>query len=124
MKITRFEDIEAWKAARTLVKKVYRATDRVLHVDVALARQMRRAAMSAPANIAEGFDAGTDLEFKRFLRMARRSMSELQSHLYIAVDLEFLDEKAFRPLYDQAAEVKRIIGGFLKYLGRGRRDST
>lgn len=80
MKITRFEDIEAWKAARTLVKKVYRATDRVLHVDVALARQMRRAAMSAPANIAEGFDAGTDLEFKRFLRMARRSMSELQSH--------------------------------------------
>jgi four helix bundle protein len=120
MKITRFEDIEAWKAARKLVKELYRATESVVRNDRDLARQMRRAAMSAPANIAEGFDAGTDLEFRRFLRMARRSLSELQSHLYIALDLEFLGDKAFRSLYDQAAEVKRIIGGFLRYLGKGR----
>ncbi len=116
MKITRFEDVESWKAARKLVKEVYKATATTYSLDRSLAQQMRRAAISAPANIAEGFDAGSDAEFRRFLRMAKRSLTELQSHLYVALDLEYLGEKAFRPLYDHSAEVKRLIGGFLRYL--------
>ncbi len=124
MKITRFEDIESWKAARKLVKEVYKARESTYARDRSLAQQMRRAAISAPANIAEGFDAGSDAEFRRFLRMAKRSLTELQSHLYIALDLEYLGERAFRSLYDQAAEVKRIIGGFLRYLRAGSRPRS
>jgi four helix bundle protein len=87
VKITRFEDIEAWKKARVLMNKVYEAARLpALIVDRELQRQMRRAALSVMSNIAEGFDGGTDAEFCRFLRMAKRSATELQSHFYVALD--------------------------------------
>jgi len=70
------------------------------------------------ANIAEGFDAGTDPEFIRFLRIACRSMSELQSHLYVALDERYIDPPTFDALYAQARETKAIMGGFMRYLRR------
>jgi len=68
------------------------------------------------ANIAEGFDAGTKPEFIRFLRIALRSGSELQSHLYAALDDQLLDSRTFDALYAQARTVKSLIGGFIRYL--------
>lgn len=117
MKITRFEDVEAWKAARGLMGRVYEATKAPPFVEEKdLARQLRRAAVSAMANIAEGFDAGSDPEFRRFLRIARRSLSEVQSHLYVALDLTPVRRSNFTDLYDRATKVKRLLGGFLRYL--------
>jgi four helix bundle protein len=117
MKIDRFEDIEAWKAARELTKLVYTATAaKTFGDDVDLARQMRRAATSTMANIAEGFDAGSDSEFRRFLRIAQRSASEVQSHLYVALDRSYLDGRGFDAIYGQARQLKRLIGGFIRYL--------
>jgi four helix bundle protein len=117
MKIDRFEDIEAWKAARELTKLVYAATaSKTFGDDVDLTRQMRRAATSTMANIAEGFDAGSDSEFQRFLRMAQRSASEVQSHLYVALDRSYLDGCGFDAIYGQARQLKRLIGGFIRYL--------
>lgn len=123
MKITRFEDIDAWKAAREfrrMIHAVCRAES--FKKDVDLQRQMRRAATSGMANIAEGFDSGTDPEFRRFLRIARRSVSELQSHLYIALDDGCITQEQFDQLYAKALDVKRLIGGFIRYL-RGNRKS-
>lgn len=68
------------------------------------------------ANIAEGFDAGSDAEFQRFLRMAQRSASEVQSHLYVALDRNYLDSRGFDTMYGQARQLKRLIGGFIRYL--------
>ena len=117
MKITRFEDVEAWKAARILMGRVYEATkDRSFIEERDLARQLRRAGVSAKANIAEGFDAGSDPEFRRFLRIVRRSLSEVQSHLYVALDLTLVRRSDFTDLYDGATRVKRLLGGFLRYL--------
>lgn len=117
MRIERFEDIEAWKAARNLVKSVYgRTRAKPFHQDLDLRRQMRRAAVSVMSNIAEGFDSGSDPEFARFLRISRRSASEIHSHLYVCVDQEYLDTKAFDALYAEARKTEEWIGGFLRYL--------
>jgi four helix bundle protein len=130
MKIDRFEDIEAWRSARKLMNIVYDATQSsAFEDDRDLKRQLRKAATSSMANIAEGFDAGTDNEFQRFLRMAQRSATEVQSHLYVALDRQYFDRGAFDTIYGQAQETRRVIGGFIKYLQRstsptaGRSDS-
>ena len=68
------------------------------------------------ANIAEGFDSGSDAEFARFLRISQRSASEFQSHLYIAADRSYLDGESFNHLYAAASEVRKLVGGFIKHL--------
>lgn len=122
MKLERFEDIDAWKSARKLTNLVYDSTKAAaFNNDRDLKQQMRRAAVSGMANIAEGFDAGSDVEFQRFLRMAQRSITEVQSHLYVALDRCYLDQAAFDALYRQASETRRFIGGFIKYLMSAKR---
>ena len=115
--INRFEDIDAWKEARTLAQQVYSHTDGERFArDIALREQIRRALLSIMANIAEGFDSGTDREFLRFLRYALRSTSEVQSHLYVALDRGCIERLGFTESYEQAVKVKSLLGGFLRYL--------
>jgi len=120
MKITQFEDIEGWKAARKLAQAVSQAIRNRSFGDSTLVRQMRKCTISAMANIAEGFDSGTDGEFVRFLRIACRSVTELQSHFYVALDDRFLEQPDFDALYAKAHETKAIIGGFIRYLKKSR----
>jgi len=68
------------------------------------------------ANVSEGFDSNSDDEFVRFLRYALRSATEIQSHLYVAVDQGYISKDEFTQLYDQATEVKSLIAGFIRYL--------
>jgi four helix bundle protein len=125
MKITRFEDIEAWKAARRLSRAISGVTrNQNRFPDLALVRQLQRCAGSIMANIVEGFDSGTDREFFRFLKIAYRSASELQSHLYVALDERYMDQKSFDSLYSQAHETKGRIGGFMRYLREHPRSPT
>ena len=67
-------------------------------------------------NIAEGFDSGTDPEFIRFLKIARRSASEVQSELYLALDRKYITTDQLKTAYDLATEVKRLINGMSAYL--------
>lgn len=117
MGIERFEDIQGWQKARDLVRLVYGASSQKPFArDFWLRDQIRDAAGSVMANIAEGFDAGSDAEFVRFLRYACRSASEVQSHLYIALDQKYVTQVQFEEIYQAAAEAKRLIGGFIRYL--------
>jgi four helix bundle protein len=109
MKIERFEDIEAWQLARELTLKVYGLTKQSKFArDFGLKGQIQNAAGSAMHNIAEGFDSETNPEFIRFLRYAKRSCTEVQSQLYVALDQEYITDAEFQ---DVAA-----IRGFIKYL--------
>ncbi|RZB36987.1 MAG: hypothetical protein SRB2_01491 [Desulfobacteraceae bacterium Eth-SRB2] len=91
MKIVRFEDIEAWQLARELTRKVYRLTKKPgFAKDYGLKKQIQDAAGSSMHNIAEGFDSETNAEFIRFLRYAKRSCTEVQSELYVALDEEYI----------------------------------
>jgi len=117
MAIEQFEDVEAWQAARVLAAAIYdlsKATP--LGRDYGLRDQIQRAAVSVMANIAEGFDARSDLEFRRFLGYAYRSATETQSHLYVALDQGYADDELFARLYDQAQTVKKLLNGFIWYL--------
>jgi four helix bundle protein len=117
MTITRFEDIHAWQAARELCKIVYRLTrNEKFARDFGLVDQARRAAVSIMANIAEGFDSRSNLEFIQFLYYALRSASELQSHIYIAQDQDYISEAEFAGVYEEAARVKAMIFRFIDYL--------
>jgi four helix bundle protein len=110
--IRRFEDILAWQAARDMND----ALAKVPLADQILADQLERCADSSMANIVEGYDSGSDAEFIRFLRMAKRSASEFQSHLYAAKDLHRISEAVFDSLYEHARKTKKLIGGFIRYL--------
>ena len=67
-------------------------------------------------NIAEGFDSDTNAEFLRFLRYAKRSCSEVQSELYIALDQKYISEAEFQHVYEHAGRTRATIRGFIKYL--------
>ena len=117
MRIRRFEEIQAWKAARELVREIYRLSSHgTFAKDYSLKDQVQRAAVSAMSNIAEGFERGTDKEFIQFLIVARGSIAEVQSQLYVAHDLHYIDEGQFQTLSTKAAEVGKLINGFIGYL--------
>lgn len=87
MKITRFEDIEAWQISRELARLVYAVTKTSrLSRDYGLKDQITRAAGSAMHNIAKGVDAGSNAECVKFLRYSQRACTEVQSQLYVALD--------------------------------------
>src|SRR3990167_4070329 len=104
MKIERVEDIEAWQLARELTQKVYRLTKKPgFTKDYGLKRQIQDAAGSSMRNIAEGFDSEANAEFIRFLRYAKRSCTEVQSELYVALDEEYISPNEFKDVYEQVS---------------------
>jgi four helix bundle protein len=117
MTIKSFEDIEAWKKARELTKKIYRVTSlEKFSKDWELRDQIRRAVISVMSNIAEGFDSSSKIEFARFLNISRRSASEVQSQLYVALDLGYIEKKDFDSFYKDSEEIRKMLTGFVKYL--------
>ena len=123
MKIERFEDIESWKLARELTNQVYKITStEKFKKDYGLKDQIQRASISIMANIAEGFDSGTNKSFANFLNYAYRSASEVQSLLYIALDQKYIQEKEHNVLYRKISNLKDLIGGFIKYLRQNKKS--
>ena len=115
--IQRFEDLQSWQKARQLANAVYELTNHSgFAKDFQLRDQIRDAAGSVMHNIAEGFDSGTDPEFIRFLKIARRSASEVQSELYLALDRAYITSTELKLAYDLATEAKRLINGLIAYL--------
>ncbi len=118
--IERFEDIRGWQEARKLVGCIYGMTrNGPFSRDRGLCDQIQRAAVSVMANIAEGFDCESKIEFGRFLGIARRSAVEVQSLLYAALDAGYIDAAVFKEQYEQARKTKALIGG-LKHSLRAR----
>jgi len=115
--IKKFEEIEAWQKGRQLKQELYRQSKTgEFAKDFALRDQVRRAAMSVTANIAEGFERDGNREFVQFLSSSKGSCGELQDHLYTALDEKYITKEDFNRLYGQAAEVAALIAGFMKYL--------
>jgi four helix bundle protein len=113
----RFEDIEAWKKARSLVNMIYEITSAGDFArDYGLKDQIRRASVSVLSNIAEGFEREGNNEFCRFLMMAKGSCGEVRAQLYVALDQHYITTEQFERAVRLAVEVSRMISGLVKYL--------
>jgi four helix bundle protein len=112
-----FEEIAAWKESRILVKNVREICKRekVRH-DYPFIDQITRSARSVPANIAEGNDALTPSEFITFLGYAKRSAAEVRSHLYDALDEEYVTQEEFDVLADHTKKICSMIAKLIHYL--------
>jgi four helix bundle protein len=114
----RFEDIEAWQGARGLAQTIYQVTNEGAFArDFGLRDQIRRAAVSVMANIAEGFGRGGNREFLLFLGNARGSLAEVRSHLYVAMDSGLLSQAVSEPIFERATRIEAQISGLMRYLG-------
>ena len=117
MKITQFEDIEAWQVARKLCQAVGAVISKGdFAKNFSLKDQIDRASGSAMDNIAEGFDGGSTAEFIRFLGYAQRSCSEVKSQLVRAQDRALISLAEFAAINELATECHGKIGGFIHYL--------
>ena len=115
--IKRFEDLDCWKDARVLVKLVYDFTKKGnFEKDFELKAQIRRSAISVMGNIAEGFHRKSNKEFMRFLDYSRASLAETLSHLYVALDQNYIDDSDMQNVKKQAEKVWKKINNFITYL--------
>ena len=115
--IKSFEELTVWKDARKFTNKIYILTNKFPTGELyALTSQIRRAAVSIMSNIAEGFDRYSTKEFINFLIISRASISEVQSDLFIAKDLKYINESEFQETYKYAKELAKQLNGFIKYL--------
>ncbi len=90
------------------------------HKDFGLRDQIRRASVSVMANIAEGFGASSDLDFSRYLSMSIRSALEVQSHLYVALDLGYVGEGDFKKVYNLTEDCMNLSKALIRYLKKSK----
>ena len=114
MKIEKFEDIEAWKESRVLVKRIYIVLSDCK--DFGFKDQVQRASVSIMSNIAEGFDRHTNKEFIQFLVIARGSCAEIRSLLYAGFDIGYFSKEQHTELMASCLTISRLLNGFMRYL--------
>ena len=116
-RINAFEDIKVWQDARKVVSEIYRLTEvPPLSRDYGFKDQLRRSSISVMANIAEGFERNGNREFVQFLSLAKGSVGELRSHLYVASDLGTISEPEQAHLKKEVISISRQLSGLIKYV--------
>lgn len=115
--INRFEDLEVWKESMQLAMRVYHAMENSR--DFSLRDQMRRAAVSVPSNIAEGYERDSNKEFVQFLNYSRGSCGELRTQVYLMAKLGQIDPGASSDLIERSRKVSAMLH---KYVQVRKRD--
>lgn len=112
-----FRQLAVWQKGHELSLAVYRNTRGFPREEqYGLTSQMRRAAVSIAANVAEGSCRSGDTEFERFLQIAMGSASELEYYFLLSRDLGLLDPKTYEGLAEAVEEVKRMLASFIRRL--------
>lgn len=116
-----FRELKVWEKSHQLTLAVYKATSRFPKEELyGLTSQIRRSCSSIPANIAEGCGRGSDADFARFLQISMGSASELEYHLLLARDLNYLDNSSCEQLSNDVTETKRMLTSFIQKLNVDR----
>ena len=118
-----FQDLIVWQKAHGLVLEVYRITARFPREEqYGLVSQMRRAAVSIPANVVEGHKRTSKREFANFMSIAEGSLEELKYYLQLACDLRFLSESLRDHAYQAAEEIGRMLHGLKTHIRKELKD--
>jgi four helix bundle protein len=116
-----YEELEVWHKAHALTVQLYRETESFPRSEMfGLTSQIRRAAGSIGANLAEGCGRWSEVELARYVQIAMGSASELQNHLRLAKDMGFLDESNYGPLVTTLTSVRQMLTALLQTLRRTR----
>ena len=111
-----YMELDAWKQARALVKDIYEFTATFPSEErFGLISQLRRAAVSVPSNIAEGLGRNHTKDCIQFLYIAKGSLNEIETQLYLAVDLSLCKEQSAQELVEKTIQTRRLLIGFIKY---------
>ncbi len=114
-KIESFEELRVWQRGIELVKQVYVLTNEGdFKKDFGLRDQIRRAAVSIPTNIAEGFERASRKEYLLFLNIAKGSAGEVRSLLRVALEVDYLNESSYNQLRDEAMALSRYLSNQIK----------
>ena len=113
----RFEDLDAWKKARVFRKDIYRVSKNFPKDELfALTNQIRRAACSVTANIAEGYGRFSFKEKSQFCLIARGSLNEALDQLYVALDEHYITRETFDELYAKGRDAEQVLNGYISFL--------
>jgi four helix bundle protein len=116
-----FGGLKVWEKARQLTLAVYRVTKAFPPAELyGLARQIRRACVSVPSNIAEGCGRNSDAELARFMEMAMGSASEVEYQAFLARDLGYVTGPEYDDIHERVCEVKRMLASFIQKLRTDR----
>ena len=119
------KELDVWKDSIELVVSIYKATKGFpMEERFGLTSQIRRAAVSVPANISEGAARNYSKEFIRFLRIAQASLSEVETLLYISLKLNYLDENTFKSIHGRIFKVNAQLSGLIKSITSFSRNSV
>ncbi len=116
-KIKTYRDLDIWKTSMELVKNIYHITDKFPHQEMyGLVSQMRRAAVSIPSNVAEGFRRYHNKEYRQFLYISLGSCAELETQVTIARELGYLIADGETQLLEKLDHICRMISNLIKKL--------
>ena len=117
MTIESHKDLEVWQMAMTLAEDCYHLTARFPNDEVyGMSSQIRRAAVSIPANIAEGYGRDQTGSFVQFLRIAQGSARELETHLILAERIRLVDQQSVAPLQELCERVSKMLRPLIRSL--------
>lgn len=121
MEVRSFQDLLVWQKAMSLVESCYKATETFpRHQLFGLTNQLQRAAVSIPANIAEGYGRRSTGDYLRYLSIAYGSLSELETHIQIACRLNYTEAQEATELLAATAEVGKMLNGLIASLKRAK----
>jgi len=112
-----YKDLRVWQNSYQLCLEIYRVTSKYPTQErYNLVSQIRRAALSVPSNIAEGYSRKQLPEYIRFLHIAYGSLAELETQLYLSRDLSFLKEEEFQALHRKVKDLERMLSALIESL--------
>lgn len=112
-----YKSLDVWKESRKLVSEIYLITEHFPESEkFGITNQMRRAAVSIPSNIAEGIARNSKKDTCRFFYISKGSLYELETQIYLSLDLKYLSEKELEKIILQLTSVRKLIIGLIKYL--------
>lgn len=111
-KVERFEDLKVWQESLALATHIYQTSANCR--DFGLRDQMRRASVSVPSNIAEGFERHSNKDFIRFLRIAKGSCAELRTQIHIASNIQLIDSEIGKELISKTQLISAMLQNLIK----------
>jgi four helix bundle protein len=110
-------DLLVWQKSMVLVTEIYRKSQRFpVQEQYGLTSQIRRAAISIPSNIAEGFGRQSTGDYLRFLNIAVGSLFEVQTQIEIALNLQFINQLDFEEIFEKSREIDRMLSSLIQKL--------